>query len=161
MGQHLSQRHPLGLATGERSRIGVGRSTHTQAIEGRLCLPPVSHRGAHGTGRQLGNLVEEPHPCPATSPNLTPLGGIDAGHDPQQGGLARTVGSHHADAIAVRDGEGQILEQDPVDPANRNLLEIDEHGHEAPRVPGVAPVPTQPDLAHRAVVCRTATALRG
>jgi hypothetical protein len=33
------------------------------------------------------------------------------------------------------------------------LLEIDEHGHEAPRVPGVAPVPAQPALATGPVMC--------
>jgi hypothetical protein len=31
-----------------------------------------------------------------------------------------------------------VFEQDPVHPANGNLLEIDEYGHEAPRVSGTA-----------------------
>lgn len=65
---------------------------------------------------------------------MTLLGGIDAGQESEEGRFSRAVDAHHPQPVTVGDGEGQPLEQDPVGPSCRYLLEIDEYGHEVSRV---------------------------
>ena len=107
---------------------------HAQAVEGRLGLPPLPHGRAHRARGQRRYLFEEAHPGAAPPPDLAFRGRISAGDDPQEGRFPGAVDPHHPNPVTVRDGEGELLEEHPIDPADGNLLEIDEEGHEATRV---------------------------
>ena len=106
-----------------------------EAIEGRLGFPPLPHGRRDRPGRQLRHLLEEADPGAPAPPDLAFLGQLDSGDDPQQGGFPGAVDPHDPYPVPVRDGEREALEQHPVDPTDGDLLEIDEEGHGASRVP--------------------------
>ena len=47
---------------------------------------------------------------------------VDAGQEPEQGGFARAVGSHDADDVARRDGQGEFGEECAVVVATGKVL---------------------------------------
>ena len=134
-GQHPGQRHPLGLPAGQGAHVHTGGGGHAQAVEGGLGLPPFPDRPAHRPRGQRGHLLEKADPGTPAPPDLTLVGEVRAGDDSQQRRFPRPVDAHHADTVPVGDGERESLEEDPVGPPHGDVLEIDEHGHEASRVP--------------------------
>ena len=62
-----------------------------------------------------------------------------AGEDPQQGGLAGAVGSHHAHDVARGDGEVEPLEQGAVRVAPGEVLGDEVGAHRASVVRGAVP----------------------
>jgi len=139
LGQHPGQRHPLGLAARQLGHVGAGGGAHAQPLQGGPGLPSLPDRLGHRARWEVGALIEEADPGTPTPPDLSAVGRVDPTDDPQQGGFAGAVDAHHADPVPVRDGEREVLEQDPVGPADHDVLEIDEHGHEAVRLTVPAP----------------------
>ncbi len=127
---------------------------------------PAADRGAEvRRGRErlveMGLLGQQPHAEVPAPLDLAHVGLVDAGDDPEQGGLARAVRADHADALAdgdrrvdpVEDHEGPDLAHDPGEP--------DERHRQAP--PAAARAPARRVAAARRVrsarACASARAL--
>ena len=59
---------------------------------------------------QVGLLLEHPHARPRSEHRIAAVVLVDAGHDPQQRGLARAVVAEHADLRAGIEGKRDVVE---------------------------------------------------
>ncbi len=121
--QGLRDRQPLAPAAGER-RGGRRRVGEPAPAEGRLDARRarrlvergVVERGLEhrrdgpGAGRRR-MLRDVGEPRQAAQRHRSGVGGLEAGEDPQQRGLAAAVGPHQADAIALVHPERELGEQ--------------------------------------------------
>jgi len=127
----LDDRLQLALLLRQCVEVGVRlRVGGIDLVELRECVLYPGHRlldvPAHVQGRielrllgQIAYLDARLRPCLALDL------GVDTGHDPKQGGLARAVESEHADLGAGEEGKGDVV-QDPA--PRRHGLADTEHG---------------------------------
>ncbi len=125
-----------------RGLLGVVGGQLVEAVEHvAQRADPVLHVAANVLGLvQLGLLLEQPHGGPVGEVRLPAELGVDAGHDPQQSGLAGAVGAQHADLRPGVEGEGDVGEHllvGRVHPGEA-LHGEDELGHGRPRLAGGA-----------------------
>lgn len=127
----LQDRLQLGLLGGQGVevgiRLGIGGIDLVQPRLGLLDLADgLFDDVAHGGLRvQLGLLRQVADVDPRHRPGLAFDLGVDAGHDPQQGGLARAVQAEHADLGAGEERQGDVLEDFTL---GRNDLADPMHG---------------------------------
>src|SRR5699024_6968344 len=89
---------------------------------------PADHGLPDGRGGDLGALGDHREPQAADPGHSAGIGCGDPAEHLEQSGLAATVESHHADAVAGVDAQGDVVE-DLADPeGDRALLEVDEVG---------------------------------
>jgi hypothetical protein len=135
MSQHPGQRHPFGLAARERPHVHGGGGAHPEAFECGFSLPALSHGRPDRSGWQVRYLIEKPDTGAATTSDLALVSLVNSCDDPQQGRLSGAVHPYDPDPVPVRHGEREALEQHPIHPSHRHLLEIDEESHGLTRVP--------------------------
>ena len=94
---------------------------------------PTAWRTVPGGRAASWSRKADPHPPPPPDRAASPASSTPAS-DPQQGRLAGAVDAHHAQPVAVGDGDRQVGEQGPVGPRTR--LEVHEHSHARSRSSG-------------------------
>ena len=119
--------------------VGVaGREGPHGGVElplGHLCTGPPADDVGDGLARlDLQLLGEVADPSVARDPGHGARLGIEvADQQPQQGRLAHAVGADDADAVAGRDGEGDVGEHDVGAVGEREIVGDDLRGHQGSR----------------------------
>jgi hypothetical protein len=135
--EEAGQGDPLPLTPGERRHVGAAEGTQPEPLEHGVDLPVGAPDGVEagcrrrpdGARRELGALLEHAHPHPPALADGALLGLVDAGQDPQQGGLAGAVEPHHPQTVAGGQGQRELTEEGPAGPAGAHPVEVDEdHG---------------------------------
>ena len=110
----------------------VGQQHLDDLAGGRVTRPLVvvlagEHDLAHGVGvvEQVA-LVEVADVQPAVQRDPATVGGLPAGHQVEQGGLAVAVAPDDADALTLGDAEAHLVEQDPHAVGLGDLLEVQQ-----------------------------------
>ena len=84
--------------------------------------------GPRAPGQQL--LFEEADARPPRDRDVSRVGRLEAGGDAKERGLPHSVGSHEPDAVAARETEGDLGEDEPLAEALRDRLD-GENAHGA------------------------------
>lgn len=122
----------LGLATRELIGSGIEHVSHAEPEERSFCAPRVNTdacRFTHGPRGKHRVLREDTDPGVAARTNLARIGGEFAGEDAQQGAFPAAIQSHDADAVACRDGDGEVAKERSVRPRGRYSLRV-KHDHD-------------------------------
>jgi hypothetical protein len=116
----LQQVLQLRLLLGQRVEVGIGLGVGgVDLVEPRLRALDVAegllHVAAHVLGRvELRLLLQVADANAGLRPRLALDLGIDARHDPEQGGLAGAVQAEHADLGAREKGQGDVAQDVPL-----------------------------------------------
>ena len=97
---------------------------HPQTVECRINFPP---RPQSITNRALGevrNLLQEAHRHASTRTNTAAVGVQVTGKNFQQSGLPGTIDAHDADAVTVRNSDGQITNQGAISALKSDVLKV-------------------------------------
>ncbi len=106
VGEHLGERHPLGLAARQLVGATVEQRLHPELRGHGSDLPRVTEELADRARRENRILFERGDPHAPTEADITLVGRQHAGQDLQQRRLARAVHADDGDAIAGRHRHG-------------------------------------------------------
>ena len=137
--EHAAEVHAAALASGELAHGAVEVEVAHELVQDRAyagvrgpgVVRDVSEdRAAHGVGvRELVGLAEVAHGEVAPPGDGARVGLQHVAHDLQQRGLAVAVPPDDADAIALVDADGLVLEHALAGPLMPHVLEADEDSH--------------------------------
>ncbi len=126
--------------------LAFGLVLRFAGIEGRAARRHLHDR----RGRiEVVILLDRGHPQTASAVNLTRVGIDGAGENPEQRGLARTVGSDDADPVALGQSQAQPVEQSSRPECVGELASSDERRHTAESIRAAGKDAT-PDRQHQA-----------
>ena len=157
-GERPGQRHPLGLAAGQRGHAAAlearrarrGRAARPPAGGSRpgVARPPQPEADVAGdvaVGEQLVVLEHQPE-APAVGGHVREVlavprhaagvGDEEAGDHPQQRALARPARPEQADDLPGADGQADLVEHHPVAEPDGHPVDLE---HRTPRVPRSPP----------------------
>src|SRR3954451_17911705 len=105
-------------------------SRHHVLLDGHVQEQPQSLEGA---GDSLaGDLARgQAEDRLALEKDLAAVGPVDAGHEVEQGRLARTAGTEHADDLVLVDVEVEVVDDLQAAEGLRDLLQLQQRGHQA------------------------------
>ena len=140
-------------ATGERSsfRVEIGERGASEDFSGALQAFAfgdslliegfIDYRTNGVAGRELGNLADEIEMRAFADGHVAGIGERDAAEDVEESGLAGAVWTNDADAIALRNGERDVLKQRNDAVAFGKSLGADDGWQEAASAPGRLTLP--------------------
>ena len=110
----LGKRNTFLLSARQFIGGGIEKLRHAEAMQSRFTLPAFANSVTHRTFGEHGELRQYANASATANAHHAGIGLKLAADDAQEGALAAAIEPHHANAVAVVQGERNIGKEGPV-----------------------------------------------